>query len=354
MEIIGVVTPPRSETEAYAATNARIDNIISAVTTDTEVTDIRVGADGETYDTAGAAVRTQVKNITDDIDTFKDHTSNFKVSPSATLQIVKRSGAGAGNTVDLSALRNAIKSLVLNGTDTDTKYFIGACYSTSSKTGVSIYDEDNTLVARIYVSESYSTEVTLPLYESDNSGISGTITVDFSLLPSTAYTFSNYLYNYDISGLENIKAWPYIPQKTSDLTNDSNYVTRSEIDADPEIVVPDTLNCVVSHNCNINLDNTLMYGNYENEKRYLLKLIKSYISEFGNSENEGIFISPVYLYLNPKWDMQYAEFNANIRNTKKVYGATDGTHPSDIGYQKFGDCYFNDICYALGGGQNAE
>ena len=546
--------------------NARVNNII-AHNNDTdgnsELIDIRTGTDGILYASAGNAVRTQIKNIIDDIDTFKDgDSSHYKLSASATLQIVKRSGTGVGNTVDLSALRTAIKSLVLNGTDTDTKYFIGACYSSNTKTDISVYDENNTLLARNYNSDTHSEEVTLNLAEYENSGVSGTITVDFSLLPSTAYSFSNYLYNYEISGLENIKTWPTVPKKTSDLTNDNGFVTRNEIDAEPEIVVPSALRCVVSHNCNINLDNTLLYGNYENEKRYLvanktsldgeielvpqsagneqllfrrysgagikaykavsftsftapninvtqkmlmlgdsttqfadsartlmlslfndvnipiqfvgtqgtenimhegrggwttqnymesqkgnkvnpffdgntfsfsyycqehpdcipdiviinlgindlsadittaqtienlnhiidsikdyrndtiillalpnlpsafrniwtyaggigrknalLKLIKAYIAEYGSRENENIFISPIYLYLNPKWDMQYREYQVNCRNSKTVYGTPDGTHPSDIGYQKFGDCYFNDICYALGGGQNAE
>lgn len=41
----------------------RIDTAINAVTTDTELTDIRVGADGTIYQTAGAAVRGQVTDL---------------------------------------------------------------------------------------------------------------------------------------------------------------------------------------------------------------------------------------------------------------------------------------------------
>ena len=77
MEIIGVLTPPRSEEEAYAATNARLDNIISAVTTDTEVTDIRVGADGVTYPTAGEAVRVNIGNLKSDFDSVTVSESVF-------------------------------------------------------------------------------------------------------------------------------------------------------------------------------------------------------------------------------------------------------------------------------------
>ena len=70
MEIIGVVTPPKSETEAYAATNSRIDNII-AHNNDTEgnseLIDIRTGADGVTYQTAGKAVRYQFEKLNDSL-----------------------------------------------------------------------------------------------------------------------------------------------------------------------------------------------------------------------------------------------------------------------------------------------
>ena len=47
---------------------SRIDTAISAVTTDTEVTDIRVGADGTIYQTAGTAVRSQVTDLKSAID----------------------------------------------------------------------------------------------------------------------------------------------------------------------------------------------------------------------------------------------------------------------------------------------
>lgn len=47
--------------------NERMSNAMSAVTTDTEVTDIRVGADGKTYPTAGDAVRGQVSQLSESI-----------------------------------------------------------------------------------------------------------------------------------------------------------------------------------------------------------------------------------------------------------------------------------------------
>ena len=62
--ISGEITVATSESAAYVRTNARIDTIISAVTTDTEVTDIRVGTN-RTYRTAGDAVRGQIEEIHD-------------------------------------------------------------------------------------------------------------------------------------------------------------------------------------------------------------------------------------------------------------------------------------------------
>lgn len=66
MEIIGVVTPPKSESEAYAVTNQRLDNIIAHnndAQSNSELVDIRRGADGVSYGSAGEAVRGQIGAI---------------------------------------------------------------------------------------------------------------------------------------------------------------------------------------------------------------------------------------------------------------------------------------------------
>lgn len=58
--------------KAVAVERARIDNFVSGATPDgAEVVDIRVGADGVTYESAGTSVRKQFKKVYGDLDAFK-------------------------------------------------------------------------------------------------------------------------------------------------------------------------------------------------------------------------------------------------------------------------------------------
>lgn len=62
----------QSATDDIAAANARIDNLLSAVTVDSEVIDGRVGENGVTYSTIGAAIRAQANELNSDSDTISD------------------------------------------------------------------------------------------------------------------------------------------------------------------------------------------------------------------------------------------------------------------------------------------
>lgn len=70
MELTGQIFKASSEEAAYARTNSRIDNII-AHNNDTEgnseLIDIRTGADGTVYESAGSAVRTQNNILADNL-----------------------------------------------------------------------------------------------------------------------------------------------------------------------------------------------------------------------------------------------------------------------------------------------
>lgn len=58
------------------ALQAQINNAISSVSSDTELTDIRVKADGTTALSAGAAVRSQINEVNDSIDTLQSSVDN--------------------------------------------------------------------------------------------------------------------------------------------------------------------------------------------------------------------------------------------------------------------------------------
>lgn len=72
-----------SSQQLLAATEARIDNIIAGdAPSAAEVTDARLGADGQTYTSLGTAIRTQVSDLKSDVINSNNKAENFGLSGS--------------------------------------------------------------------------------------------------------------------------------------------------------------------------------------------------------------------------------------------------------------------------------
>ncbi|MGM0124677.1 hypothetical protein IGI37_002071 [Enterococcus sp. AZ194] len=76
----------------------------------------------------------------------------------------------------------------------------------------------------------------------------------------------------------------------------------------------------------------------ESRRNNILKTVKALITEFDNRKSEGIYLNPMYLNIDPIWDMRFEEQPLSIYQTRTELYCTDGTHPADsTGYQKTAD-----------------
>lgn len=117
MDIIGNVVNPTTTEAAYAATNARLDNIIAnsiSTNNNTELVDIRHAADGVTYALAGTAVRAQIGNLNEANEEIRATLSDV----STELKAVRVDSSGnvhgtARQSIqsDISDLKNQIDAL---------------------------------------------------------------------------------------------------------------------------------------------------------------------------------------------------------------------------------------------------
>lgn len=146
MEIIGVVTPPRSETAAYAATNSRIDNIIanrSSTDGNSELVDIRIGADGTRYTSAAEAVRTQVNALYEEIERYKNGEKNAVLT--------------SGATVDEKAAFDNLLYIKAYGIDL-SGYYISTIVNTQETPYRIILKKDNDSAHNIFINNTDGTE----------------------------------------------------------------------------------------------------------------------------------------------------------------------------------------------------
>ena len=148
--ISGEITVATSEEAAYARTNERIDNIISAATVDTEIIDIRVGADGKKYATAGNAVRVNIGNLKSAFDSVTISESEFaETNFDSTVNDKYISSNGTQGTIN-GGIYGAITI------HTGEKYKIKAEVGTNIRTYV-IADANGT-VTRYADAETYNTK----------------------------------------------------------------------------------------------------------------------------------------------------------------------------------------------------
>ena len=76
-------------------------------------------------------------------------------------------------------------------------------------------------------------------------------------------------------------------------------------------------------------------------------LVKKTNADFGNREKENIYLNPMYVALDPFWDMQYEEVASNRNSSHKTYQGLDSHHPSSGGYKNNAYMSVNAIKYAI-------
>ena len=85
------------------------------------------------------------------------------------------------------------------------------------------------------------------------------------------------------------------------------------------------------------------FGNFRRlaRREVILARTEATIKAFKGRENEGIYLAPYYLNIDPIWDMQYEEIPLNVHQpTLKDYQGTDQVHPSETGYKKMADVLY--------------
>lgn len=123
---------------AYAKVNARLDNIIAdgqQTQGNTELIDIRTGADNVTYQTAGTAVRSQITNLSDHIGSVQTELIDIRTGADET--VYTSAGAAVRGQVNLLQTNKADASLFIIDSETviDVTHPVCEIGSLSGSTG---------------------------------------------------------------------------------------------------------------------------------------------------------------------------------------------------------------------------
>jgi lysophospholipase L1-like esterase len=76
-------------------------------------------------------------------------------------------------------------------------------------------------------------------------------------------------------------------------------------------------------------------------KKEIFEFAKKIIDVFDNREDEGIYILPIYVNIDPLLDFPYEEVEASFRNKTVIKRGTDNVHPDKAGMYKISDIHYN-------------
>lgn len=194
--------------------NARIDEIISgaSVDPDAELLDIRIGAFGETYSTAGDAVRGQVDKVNDAINYLTESKTlipNYRQGYLTTNGTYNTSSSGKSYAMDISTCENIINIVCENNNILRLGLYVATIDNVDSSSVADVYMPLTSPVPSIYKMNPsvYSDYKTLIVSTDYNNATPSTIAVydvfeTFSNVDDKIDTLNNYFDVNIISALD--------------------------------------------------------------------------------------------------------------------------------------------------------